>query len=178
MTHSFILLLYRHMALVILRTILTAVKQELRKFDIAVTATIAFHVIHEASETHQRLLHLLVTVIPLLLAGTDICNPAVSKFLCSLIEPCVTPFSKGIVINCRFNEITCHITLMIAPCLWCPAFLPPGGVTERKCCLQVAVRLLCGKDNRYPLLKSLLHLLLGSNDFPVTLRINHQCYTH
>ena len=99
MTHSLILLLYRHMALVIFRTVIAVVKQEFGKFYIAVSMTVTLHVIDKSAEPDQRLFHLLVTVILLLLFGSDIGNPAIRKLLGSIIKPGVSTFGKGIVVN-------------------------------------------------------------------------------
>jgi hypothetical protein len=54
-------------------------------------------VVDKAAETHQRLLHLLVPVKPLLLAGTDVRNPAVSQLLGSVIQAKIFSIGDSVV---------------------------------------------------------------------------------
>ncbi len=52
--------------------------------DISVSAMIAFLVVDEASEAHQCLLHLLVAVEPVLLAGAKFATQQSASFLAAL----------------------------------------------------------------------------------------------
>jgi hypothetical protein len=80
MAHGFVLLPWRQVPLVVLRSPTARVEQEFRESDIYVSAMIAFLVVYNAAESHQRLLHLLVPVEPLLLTRPEVRNPAVRKF--------------------------------------------------------------------------------------------------
>ena len=79
MADGLVLLAGRQMALVVLGTAAARVEQELGERDVGVAAAVAFLIVDETAEAHQRLLHLLVTVKPLLLAGADVRNPAVGQ---------------------------------------------------------------------------------------------------
>ena len=81
MSNSLILLLHRNMALVVLTPITPAIEQELGQPDIAVAAAAALHVVHEPAKAHERLLHFLVAVIPVLLARPEVGHPAIPKLL-------------------------------------------------------------------------------------------------
>src|SRR5947208_374102 len=88
MSHGFILLNDWQVALIVLltRTLIgcsvIAVQQELGKMNILLTAAVAFHVVDETAKADERLLHLLMTVVPgLLRSRSDVVAPAISQFL-------------------------------------------------------------------------------------------------
>ena len=174
MSYSFILLLNRHVALVIFTSVTPAIEQKFCKIYVTVTMTIAFHVVYKPAETDKCLFHLLMTVVPFLFTGTDICHPAVSKLFGSIIQSFVFPFSKSIVINCRFNKISCHISFMISPGPGVPIFL--STVLYRAGYrLSADNRQVPGlQELRESIFQGCLHFFLGGNYFLISLRINHQ----
>src|SRR5215469_415717 len=114
MTYSFVLLPRRQMALVVLLPAATRVQKELGKLNVRIAVTFAFHIIHEATKTHQRLLHLLMAVEPFLLTGTDVRYPAVSKFLGCVVEAQVSAVGKRVMVDRRFDEVSGNVAFVIA----------------------------------------------------------------
>src|SRR5262245_33412371 len=63
----FVLLDHREVTLVIFRATLPAIEQKLCQRDVMVALTPALELVDETAEAHERLLHFLVSVEPLLL---------------------------------------------------------------------------------------------------------------
>ena len=99
MTDRLVLLSGGHMALVVPGAALARVDEEAGEGDIGVTATVPLHVVHEATEAHQGLLHLLVSVEPAFLARADIRHPAVRQLLRSVVETEVSATGQGMVVD-------------------------------------------------------------------------------
>src|SRR5215467_11623524 len=114
MTYGFVLLSRRQVTLVVLLPAATRIQKELGELNVGIAATLAFHVIHEAAEAHQCLLHLLMAVEPFLLGGTDVRNPAVGKFLGGIVEPQVRAAGKRVMVDCRFDKVSGNIAFVIA----------------------------------------------------------------
>src|SRR6185503_20437701 len=89
MAYGLILLDHRQMALVVLgplplvaRGVVAIVEQELGEVDVLLALGTTFHVVHEAAKADERLLHLLVAIVPgLLRRGADVVVPAVRELL-------------------------------------------------------------------------------------------------
>src|SRR6516162_1165266 len=114
MTYGFVLLPRRQVTLVVLLSAATRVEKELGELNVGIAVTLAFHVIHEAAEAHQRLLHLLMAVEPFLLTGTDVRNPAVGKFLGCVVESQVGAAGQRVMVDRRFNKVPGNIAFVIA----------------------------------------------------------------
>ena len=74
----------------------------------------AFHVVDEAAEAHQRLLHFLVAVEPRLLARADVRHPAIGEFLRGVVEPQVLAAGQRVVIDRGLDEIAGDVAFVIA----------------------------------------------------------------
>src|SRR5690348_7299854 len=105
MANSFVLLPRRQVALVVLRSAAARIEQEFRKRNIRISAMIAFLVVHKAAETHQRLLHLLMSVEPLLFARPDVRDPAVRELFRGVVQAKVLTVGERVVVDGRFNEV-------------------------------------------------------------------------
>src|SRR6185437_2129796 len=114
MANSFVLLPRRQMALVILRPAAARIEQEFCERNIRISAMIAFLIVHKAAETHQRLLHLLMSVEPLLFARTDVRYPAIHELFRSVVQAKVLTVGERVVVDGRFNEVAGNIAFMIA----------------------------------------------------------------
>ena len=154
-----ILLAGRQVALVVLRAAAARIEQELGESDVRVAAVIAFLIVDEAAETHQRLLHLLVTVEPLLLARTDVRDPAVGQFLRGVVQAKIFAVGQRVVIDRGFDEVAGDIAFMIAAMIGRPALRPILAIGQNIGGLQVAIRHLRGEDDRNPALQRRAHQL-------------------
>src|SRR5215467_13284117 len=114
MTYGFVLLSRRQVTLVVLLPAATRVQKELGELNVGIAAALAFHVIHEAAEAHQRLLHLLMAVEPFLLSRTDVRYPTVGKSLRCLVESQVRAVGKRVMVDCRFDEVPGNVAFVIA----------------------------------------------------------------
>src|SRR5690349_9257382 len=114
MTNRFVLLRRWQMTLIVLLSAATRVQKEFGELNVGITLTLAFHVIHESAEAHQRLLHLLMAIEPFFLTGTDVRHPAVGKFLGRLVEPQVFPVGKRVMVDGRFDEVSGNVAFVIA----------------------------------------------------------------
>lgn len=73
------------MTLVVLRPTPTGVEKKLCKRDVCIAAVVAFLIVHKSAEAHQSLLHLLVSVEPVPLAGAKVRCPAIGQFFCRIL---------------------------------------------------------------------------------------------
>ena len=114
MTDRLVLLRHRQMALLVLGAVATTIEQEFRQRDVPISLPSAFHFVHKATESHQRLLHLLVTVEPLLLWGwTNVVGPAVAEFLRGVVQAIVLAISHRVVIDRRLDEVSRDVPFVI-----------------------------------------------------------------
>src|SRR5258708_5957305 len=121
---------------------------------------IALLVVYEAPEAHQRLLHLLVSVEPFLLAWPDVCNPAICKFFGGVVQAQIFAIGERVVIDGRFDEVARDVAFMITAMIRRPALWPVLAVSQNISGLQVAIRHLSGEDDRNPALEGCAHHIL------------------
>ena len=77
----------------------------------------AFHVVDEAAEAHQRLLHLLMAVVPgFLRRGSEVGVPAVGQLLRGVVEAGVLLVGHQVMIDGRFEEVAGGVAFVIAAC--------------------------------------------------------------
>jgi len=151
--------------------VLAAVQQELRQLDVLVAFALAFHPADEPAKANQTDLHGLMSVVPGLLGRrADIVAPTIGESLGRVVQPVVGPVGEQVVRNGRFEEIAGHVTLVIVAVLGRPMF----AVAERKDGLQISVGFLGGQDLGNPVLQGRFHRLLGLDNLPVALGIDHQ----
>src|SRR5450631_4156117 len=124
MAHGFILLAGGKVALVVLRTAFAGIEKELGQRDVRVTATMAFLIVDEAAKANQGLLHLLVAVVPALLAGSDVGHPAVGQSFGGVVEAKILAVGQRVVVDGRLDEIAGDIAFMVAAVIGGPAFRP------------------------------------------------------
>ncbi len=152
---GFVLLDGGRLALVVLLAaglLAAAVDEELGERDVVVAVAAALHVIDEAAEADEGLLHLLMAVIPLLLAGAgaDVGGPAVGEFLRGVVEAKVLSLGEGVVVDGGLDEVAGGVALVIAAMFGHPVLGPPVAIGERVGGLEVAVGLLRGEDDGDP----------------------------
>ena len=139
----FILLHNRQMRLVVLLPILSVIQQEFCQLHVTIAFAAAFDVVHEAAEAHQRLLHLLVPVVPGLFGrGADGGDPAVSQLLGRVIQAAVFAIGgHGNRAMADFQKIPGHVpfvssllsgSIAVAPRSRCRFFAPCSSV-KRVC---------------------------------------------
>src|ERR1039458_4816624 len=68
----------------------------------------------EPAEAHERLLHFLVAVIPVLLARPEVGHPAIPKLLRGVVQPFVLSFGQRVMVDRGFDEVTRDVSFMIA----------------------------------------------------------------
>jgi len=179
MAHGLILLLHRDVALVVLAAVPAAVQEELGQLDVAVAvAARPLHVVHEPPEPHQGLLHLLVAVVPVLLARSQVGGPAVGQFLGRIVQPLVRAVGQGVVVDGGLDEVAGHIALVVPPVPGIPPLGPAGPVGQGIGGLEIPVRLLGGQDLGDPVLQGGLHPRLGLEDLGVALGVDHEGDAH
>ena len=186
-----VLLGHRQVALVVFLAfaivacrVVAAVEQEFGEFDVLRALAAALHVVHEAAEAHQRLLHFLVAVVPRLLGRrAQVGAPAVGQLLGRVVQAGVLLVGHQVVIDGRFQKVARGVAFVIA------APFPVrerAGVDvasrvyagQRECRLQIAVRLLRGQDFGNPVFQRGAHFLVRLDDFRVALRVDHQSDAH
>ena len=171
---GFVLLGHGQMALVVFaafaivaRRVVAAVQQELGELDVLRALAAAFHVVHEAAEAHQRLLHLLMSVVPGFLGRrSEVGVPAVGQLLGGIVQAGILLVGHQVVVDGRFQKVAGGVAFVIAA---------PFPVRERSGVdiaagvdagqgeggLQIAVGLLRGQDRGDPVFQGGAHFLRG-----------------
>src|SRR5689334_16086571 len=151
------------MALVILMAItrgvdgssVSRIQQKLRELDVRIAFAVTFHVVDEPSESDERLLHLLMAVVPRFLrTGAEIVAPAIRKFLSRVVQPCILLFRHQVVVDGGLDEVSGNISFVIAAMSGFPVFelaafgdsSPALGAIEGEGRLEIAVWFLRGQD--------------------------------
>src|SRR5262249_29437927 len=125
MTRCLVLLDDGEMALIVFRATLAAIEQELSQRNVTVSSPAAFDLVDEAAEAHQRLLHLLMSVEPLLFGrGSDVIRPAVCKFPGRVVQACILVFGHHVVVDGGFEKIAGNVALVIGASARLPSFGP------------------------------------------------------
>ncbi len=139
----------------------------------------ALHLVDEPAEADQRLLHLLVAVVPLLLRRRpEVVAPAVGQLLRRVVQPRVGLAGHHVVVDGRLDEVARDVAFVVAAPLGGPALGPARRVAQRERGLEIAVRLLRGQDLRNPVLERRAHLRVRREDLGVALRIDHERDAH
>ncbi len=170
-TDRLVLLDDRDVALVVFRTVLAAVQEELGQLDVSVALALSLGVVDETPEPNQSDLHRLMAVVPFLLRGRpDVGVPAVGELLGRVVETQVLAPGEVVVGHSGFEEVARDVALVIAPVSRGPVF----AIAQGEGGLEIAVRLLSGQNLGNPILQRRLQSLLGLDDLPVALWIDHQ----
>src|SRR5260221_4148066 len=82
------------------------------------------------------------------------------------------------MIDSRFDEITGDVSFVVAPAFGRPAMVPAAGIAQGISRLQIAIGLLCRKDDGYPPFEGRLHFILCADDLRVTFRVDHKRFAH
>src|SRR5262249_59384410 len=88
--------------------------EEARERDVGSALAAALLVVDEAAEAHERLLHLLMAVVPLLLAGAEVLDPAVGELLRGVVEPAVLASGQREVVDRGLEEVAGDVAFVVA----------------------------------------------------------------
>src|ERR1019366_3051868 len=133
-----------------------AVEQELGGLNVFVALAAAFDIVHKAAEAHERLFHLLVTVVPgLLRRGAEMTGPAVGQAARRVVEAGVFFIGHLVVIDGGFEEVAAGVALVVGAVGRIPVLKPAAlddaaasvFAIKRERRLQVSVGLLRGEDD-------------------------------
>ena len=83
-----------------------------------------------------------MAVIPIFLAGAEVCDPAIGKFFGGVVKAFVFSFGERVMVDGGLEKITGDVALMLAAIAGRPSLGPAVAIGEGVRGLQISVRLL------------------------------------